>query len=429
MRNRERGIGNMAFIAVLVLFVIALALFIMKQDEIDSVKSTNATLRTDAAAARQKLVNAQDAYDALLAKTGLVSEELARKGEDWPTRDAVSNAVQEFLKTTAAALAKSGECVIATKHYTVPPGAPAQETKGEDVLVKLFVQAQADDLLTFKGLLESIPGSLALASKMATENNTKFGTEVDAYRQRVDELAKAAAAAKSGYASDVASKQAALENAQSEVSAARDSLQNLTSKLDQAESDNQESIRAAEKTVRLTEREKNAWKNRALTEKSRKDIDLAEDPKDGEILESSDAHGIAWINLGRKHKVTAGQKFTVWRAGKGNVRENIGVVRVLSVGDTSSECRVVSVGDTPITKGNNVSNPFYNPTRSLRVHISGDLRRYTTDLAKARLAASASSWWTNWMTRSRSSSWASPGRDRRSRRGSRRRRARRQDEP
>jgi hypothetical protein len=71
------------------------------------------------------------------------------------------------------------------------------------------------------------------------------------------------------------------------------------------------------------------------------------------------------------------------------VREDIAVVRVISVGETSSEARVVEQINTrvPVTKGMNVSNPFFDPKRPLKAYIYGDLRRYNTDVAARRLAA------------------------------------------
>ena len=47
MRRWERGIGNMPFIAVLVLLIVAIALFVMKQDEADSFKAKRDTAQTE----------------------------------------------------------------------------------------------------------------------------------------------------------------------------------------------------------------------------------------------------------------------------------------------------------------------------------------------------------------------------------------------
>ncbi len=388
MSIRERGIGNMAFIAVLILFVVALAMWIVAKDEADNFRASNTQLRKDNTEKDNKVVEAENAYDALLEKTGLTSEELVRKGGTMPKPDAIRTAVQTFLSGVSKEMAKSGECTLSTKHYTVPQGAPAQETKGEDVLIKLYVQGQSDDTLTMKSLVDSIPRALALAATIATENNTKFTTEVDSYRKRVDELAKANTANKSSYTSDVASKQAALETTQGDLATARDNVRGLTDKVDQMESETQVVKQDAAKSVRLAQRETTAWKGRVVNEKVKKELALAEDPKDGEILVASDTFGTVWINLGRKHKVSAGQKFTVWRAGKGNVRENVGMIRVLSVEQTRAEARIIQDSGVAIVKGMNISNPFYSPTDEIHVHISGDLKRYTTDTAKARLAAS-----------------------------------------
>ncbi len=388
MSIRERGIGNMPFIAVLILFVVCLAFSIIAKDEADTLKSSNAALRKDNTDKDNKVVEAENAYDALLEKTGLTAEELVRKGGVMPKPDAIRAAVQAFLTGVSKDMAKSGECTLSTKHYTVPQGAPAQETKGEDVLIKFYVQGQSDDTLTVKGLVDSIPRSLALAATIASENNTKFTTEVDAYRKRVDELAKANAASKTSYTSDIASKQAALETTQGDLATTRDNVRGLTDVRDQMESELATAKQEAAKSVRLAQRETAAWKGRVINEKEKKAIAMAEDPKDGEILVASDTFGTVWINLGRQHKVSAGQKFTVWRAGKGNVREDVAMIRVLSVEQTRAEARIIKESGVSVVKGMNISNPFYSPTDTLRVHISGDLKRYTTDTAKARLAAS-----------------------------------------
>ena len=42
----------------------------------------------------------------------------------------------------------------------------------------------------------------------------------------------------------------------------------------------------------------------------------------------------------------------------------------------------------PVAQGMNISNPFYDPHRTLKVYIYGDLKQYPTDVAKRRLAES-----------------------------------------
>jgi hypothetical protein len=115
---------------------------------------------------------------------------------------------------------------------------------------------------------------------------------------------------------------------------------------------------------------------------------LFEDPKDGDVVQVGPAGETARINVGKRNKVAVGMRFAVWQAGKGDVREEIAVIRVVGVGETTSEVSVVRQLDPerPVAKGMRVSNPLYDPHHPLTVYVHGELKSYTRDVVERHLS-------------------------------------------
>jgi hypothetical protein len=398
MGQRERGIGNLAFISVLVLLVVAIALFFVANSEADRQRSIAKTNSANAAKAQNALVEAQNAYDALLDVTGLTLAELRRSpasdspddANTFPPADKVRESVRKWVSEQAEQIAADSEITLTTQNFQVPQGgAQIVATEGDKTRLRFFQVTEGPETVTMRSVYDVLSAAFKLAGKVAVENNDKYETTATSMRQEVDALKKGLEAARTQYANDVTAKTSQADSLQGELSNTRDSLQAQTAKLDAMESELATVKSDSAREIRVKERERAAWQNRAMNEKVKVELGLKENPKDGEVLEASQTRSTVWINLGRKHKVTNGTRFTVWAPGKGNFREEIAVIRVINVGDTSSEASIVKRIDARRhpTKGMNVSNPFYNPQGELIVHIYGNLSKYTTDLAERRLAA------------------------------------------
>ncbi|MHC4343019.1 MAG: hypothetical protein ACYSX0_22745, partial [Planctomycetota bacterium] len=76
MRMRERGIGNLPFIGVLVLFVVAVALWFVAKDQADSFKQKAADLAAQRNDMANKAVALETAYNELVDVFGVEAADL-----------------------------------------------------------------------------------------------------------------------------------------------------------------------------------------------------------------------------------------------------------------------------------------------------------------------------------------------------------------
>jgi len=391
MVMRERGIGNLPFIAVLVLLVVAVALFFLKQDEADNFRNERDRLANENATTRAKFITAQNAYEALLAVVGVPDEQLNVQADStFPEPSVVQTRLREWLWGQAETIGRESIFKISTKNYTVQDEKlKILETQGEEQTIQGMFPTQSKDNITFKGFIDPLADYFKSIGKIAHENNAKWEEELAKWQSRITALEQANGQNKTAYDNDVAAKGAQADQLRNDLSSARDSITTLTTQYDAIQTENSTIKADADRQVREISRDRDAWKNRAISEKERKELAMAEDPKDGEVLLASRTRNTVFIDRGRKHRVSLGTRFTVWRPGKGNVRQDIAVIQVIKVDDTKSEARIIKVIDprSPVTAGMNISNPFYDPFKKLRVHIYGDLKSYTTDIAKKQLAA------------------------------------------
>lgn len=390
MRTRERGIGNLPFIAVLVLFIIAVAMFFVTKDQADKFKASNADLVAARDLLNQQLNDGQNAYDALIEVFNFPNPELRRDKEGgFPKSDVVGSKAREALFKIAENITRAGELRLSSKNYQIPPGQNViQETDGDVTLIKLYQIGLSQDTITVKQMLDPLAGQFEYMGKIARENNDKYETELSSSRNQISTMQTTIASNQQAYQTDLATKQATLESAGQEKTQLQDTVSSQAAKIDNVETEIATVKQDLERSQRTAAREIAALENRVIIEQEKKAIALAEDPKDGKVLAVSNK-GTVFIDLGRVHKLSAGTKFKVWSAGKGNVREDYAIVRVFRVDRTSSEARVIEKLDTrPLTKEMSVSNPFYDPKQPLKIYIYGDLKSYPTDVAKRRLAAS-----------------------------------------
>lgn len=384
MTIRERGIGNVAFVFVLVLFVVAVLMWFLGND--DNKKYVARLKEYEAQNAQLALRTSQwqGAYEQLAQVMGYPA--LARTGEE-PPKD-IAKTARDMLWKAAQDTAASSEVSLPSKRYQVPSGGDkVQVTPGEPQVLRLYGAAATPDTITVQNLLEPTPAQFAFAVKVIKEAVENLNKGLEGADQRVTALQSESTKASDDYKKDVAQKQSDYDSAKQQAAAAQDSLQSLTARFDQINTELGNVKGAAEKSVRSAQIETESWRSAFRNEKSKNALAIAEDPKDGEVLEVGDTSGNVFLNLGRKNKVSADTRFTIWRPGKGNVREDIAVVRVIKVEDSMCEARIEKVirSRVPLTRGMYASNPFFDARRSIRVHVWGDLKTYPSDVAKRRL--------------------------------------------
>ncbi len=114
-----------------------------------------------------------------------------------------------------------------------------------------------------------------------------------------------------------------------------------------------------------------------------REINNKELKPDGQILQASASDGFVILNIGQRHNLRKGTKFTVYnrRAGKINLK---GVIEVTRVEEMLSTARVLEERDhnDPLLANDYVSNPVYSPDKVKGFAIRGDFHRYSKDELK-----------------------------------------------
>jgi hypothetical protein len=390
MRIEERGIGNMAFIAVLILLLIATALMFVFKDKADSTKASLDARTEQVEKSDQKLAQARSAYDALREIFGTDMPELRATDESYPDRNTIHTTVRKWLWTTSEDIRKNSQAKVRPRQFVFTPPNTVKVTPGDPMTIELYGSPFVDSTIDVNTMLAPLASQFKYAASVVEDNNRLFEEEFTKYGVRIGELDKKVKELETKYATDVTAKGQSADQFQGEAAAVRDQVNQLTAQLDTLQSQSSTRQQESDKTIRTLKTEKTALENRIRAIKHQIDVAMKEDKKDGEVLVADARTGLVFINLGRQRKVGPGMRFTVWRAGKGNVREDIAVIRVVSSDDSKSTCRILEAKNTrvPVAAGMNVSNPFYDPNETLRVYIYGNLQHYTTDLAKRRLAES-----------------------------------------
>ncbi len=392
MRIRERGVGNMAFIAVLILFVVAAVLAFMWKDEGDSLRQKNAELRQDTGKLAEKLAKAGQAYDVLPAILGVpdLVQAVARNGDTYKKPADIREACIAWLLKTRDALQTASTAIYVGRVWTASGDTLRKDGVADMKSLQFYKNTMAGETASFSALIAPIAGAFTTAGKFITENNKESENQYVLAKAAAAETVSQAAKATQEHAAQVATIKAAQETADAQRTEFENGMTRLTADVD--------GLRGKEETLKATNikvkrdmsREIRALKTGIINLKEKKILAREEDPKDGEIVGSNPRNRVCWINLGRVHKVRTGMIFTAWRAGKGNQRQDLAEIRVLKVDRRRSECSIVKIfnSSVPVGRGHNISNAFYSPTETLIVYISGSLRRYDTSTAARRLAAS-----------------------------------------
>ncbi len=396
MRMRERGIGNMPFIAMIVLLVVAIGLFFMKSDDASTWQAEAGRLKEANSKAIETMDGAKNAYRAWLDISGLGIAELQPKDEGgitvYPTPAVIKDKVSQWMMDQAAELQTKSTAKIKNRQYQVDKtGNAVTVTETGDVTsIQLFGLPVVKETVTFASFVAPLASQFGYAAKAIEDNNSMFETEYKSYQTRTAQLQAKVNEQATQFQTDIASKAQAFDTEKTRADQMQDQVNQASAKNDELQSQNQAIVAEFTKSKRMSAFEKQALLSRIINEKNKMEIAMKEDPKDGEILVADARQGLVFLDKGKNFRIAPNMKFRVWRIGKGNVRENVAEVEVIDVGDTSATARVNKLFSSrvPVAQGMSFSSPFYDPHKKLRVHIFGNLRYYPSDLAKRRLAES-----------------------------------------
>ncbi|MEM8884442.1 MAG: hypothetical protein AAGD14_10250 [Planctomycetota bacterium] len=389
MRNRERGIGNMAFISVLILFVVAAALAFVWKDEGDQAKADLAKARAQVTASDTTINGWKTAYNAVIEVTGMSNAALQGSGDVAPERDAIQNFFRGEIHKKAEECDAAGSMNLKTANYTADESTGKIERgEGDAVTVKFFSNPISKENATFKQFLDLWPAPLVKAKAVTEANNGKNDDMYNSFQERLTIFTDGLSKAQTDFQNQVNEKQALIDQQVQDLTGLRESVENSNAKFDAMSTTVESTKVEAEQKARADALQISALQNRVANMMRQQEIALAEDPADGSVLVVSNIRGTVFINLGKANRLKRGTRFKVWRAGKGSRRQDIAVIRVISVDNTKAECEVVrKLSSAGISEGMNVSNPFFDPRGQLRAYIFGNLSGpYTTETARTRLA-------------------------------------------
>jgi len=120
---------------------------------------------------------------------------------------------------------------------------------------------------------------------------------------------------------------------------------------------------------------------------------------DGKVLTAIPGDNVVYINLGRQHGLTLGLQFAVYSARTGIPEDGRGKaqIEVVSISDSSAECRIVNVaGNEMILEADLIANPVYDPARPLTFVVLGEFDLNHDGLPDRDGAATLESLITNW---------------------------------
>ena len=126
------------------------------------------------------------------------------------------------------------------------------------------------------------------------------------------------------------------------------------------------------RVVQLEDRVRELTQQRELNSKELK--------SDGQLLQAAASDGFVVLNIGQRHNLRKGTKFTVYnrRAGKVVLK---GVIEVTRVEEQISTARVLKENDhnDPLLANDFIANQVYSPDKVKGFAVSGDFTRYSKD--------------------------------------------------
>ncbi|MBT7171208.1 MAG: hypothetical protein HN909_05495, partial [Phycisphaerales bacterium] len=96
-------------------------------------------------------------------------------------------------------------------------------------------------------------------------------------------------------------------------------------------------------------------------------------PPDGQVFAVEEDDAICYINLGTNKGMQTGMTFTVYRQGGSTQKDKKGMLRVIKVTPSASECRIVELisKDEPIREKDTIANFAYSATRAFTFVVVG----------------------------------------------------------
>lgn len=123
--------------------------------------------------------------------------------------------------------------------------------------------------------------------------------------------------------------------------------------------------------------------DRVLELTQQRELNAKELKPDGQLLQAGASDGFVILNIGQRHNLRKGTKFTVYnrRAGKVNLK---GIIEVTRVEEQIATARVLEETDhnDPLLPNDYIANPVYSPDKVKGFAIRGDFFRYSKDELK-----------------------------------------------
>ena len=204
---------------------------------------------------------------------------------------------------------------------------------------------------------------------------TKEKVERDA---SIEKIQAELATAQTDRTSDVARLTKEASDSKEVAEKARVDLENQRNLLSQAT--DKAKVDAAAANTSIT-----ALKTRVQNDKEVLEAEIARDGPDGSILAANNSRRIVYVNLGTADKVVAGMKFAVWNVGRGAIRVQKGDVVITQVLDVHYSQASISSSTSPLSTGDQISNPLFRKDRPIRLFLAGDLKKFPKEIAVARL--------------------------------------------
>ncbi|MFT7669750.1 MAG: putative nucleic acid-binding Zn-ribbon protein [Planctomycetota bacterium] len=324
MNRSRRGAARVSItwmIVVLIAFFASLAMVFVFDGEVSKAQASLATAEENAAVAEQK-------YDEERAFSRELSETLGYYDKELGSARSVNSSATEGLNQFKDGFNVTEVSVVDFQTMV----ARAVDNRGT---LTQRIRDLEQQISTLQADID------VRSANLASMTSDKDG-QIRGLSQQLNDAIQAAA-----------DRQNELEQ---EVASVRSTLSETEGELTNAKGDTDDAQRKA--------REREAELSTRLENVTRK-LEWAREPEraDGQILETSEALDLAWIDLGKKNRLYGGMRFAIvdGRAGDDTVK---GWCEVLRVEETMAEVKMFDIRDVfdPPTAGDIIFNPLYDPT-------------------------------------------------------------------
>ena len=169
-----------------------------------------------------------------------------------------------------------------------------------------------------------------------------------------------------------------LATAESKISA-------LTDEKNQAQNQLQEAKDQHQVAVTVLERDRDRYSEGLANMKERRELRKRRNLAKGNIVAVSQTLGTGTMNIGRADRVYVGMTFEVRGMDRGGNSYSKGKVMVYEVAGKHAANFRIKGQSVPITGGDTLHNPLYNPTDPIHVYVFGKLDKWPQTMLKQRL--------------------------------------------